>query len=118
MLGFKHKSDLLIWRSGFGNLYAIDGSIECRRWIRDFNALSEAFTGKSALVTSWHRDDATAHNGGHAADFRVRHYNGGEIEILLKTATQAGIPVIFLYEGNPNAHLHCGEVATKVYERD
>jgi hypothetical protein len=97
--------------------HAIASAIECRSWIRDFNALSEAITGKSAIVTSWHRDDATAHNGGNAADFRTRHYTGRELKDLVTAATAQGIPVIKLYMGTPNQHLHCGELATLVYEQ-
>lgn len=110
MLTFKKASDLKIWRSSLGD------DVESRHWITLFHALSSWFTGKPAVVTSWYRDDNTGHRGGRCVDFRVRHYEDGELAVVMEAAIQAGIPVVMLREGTPHAHLHCGDLATLVSE--
>jgi hypothetical protein len=116
VLGFKHLSDRDKWRSGAG-------PIEARRRISLFNAISEAVTGKSAMVTSWHRDDTTWHNPDkcgdmviQCCDFRTRIYDDDQLVGLLHACTEAGLPVVSLYRGKPNQHIHLGDIMTLVYE--
>lgn len=118
MLTFKNRADLVRWRAGMGPrrtwLSAADQRTRDR--IALFNALSEVLTGISAVVTSWHREDDTAHNGGAAVDFRTRHYDDDQLRDLVGAATAAGLPCIVLYRGQPHEHIHCGEVATLATE--
>ena len=115
LLGFKHKPDLDRWREG-------GGSATVRDRITAFNSLSELTTGKSVVVTSWGREDATFHNPAtatdrEAVDFRVRHYGPLQRRRLYRAAVRAGIPIVLIGGGTPNAHWHCGDLATLVYER-
>jgi hypothetical protein len=109
MLKFKVDSDLALWRSGAGPLVQ-------RTWISQFNALSEAYAGKSAVVTSWFRDDISFHKNGFAVDFRTRIYSDEELNTLLEGASSLGIPVVSLYRGKPNQHIHCGDLMTRSTE--
>ena len=90
--------------------------------ITAFNCLSELTTGKSAVVTSWPRADQTFHNPAtaddrEAVDFRVRHYGPLQRRRLYRAAVRAGIPIVLIAGGTPNAHWHCGDLATLVFER-
>lgn len=119
MLTFKNRDDLVVWRSGMGpnrRQYWTRWEQQTRDRISLFNALSELLTGKSAVVTSWHRKDDTAHYGGAAADFRSKHYDDDELRAVLGAATAAGLPCIALYRGKPHEHIHCGELATLATE--
>ena len=84
--------------------------------------MSEALTGKSAVVTSWARNDGTFHNPTHpgkrplAIDFRTRDYTDDELISLLECATSAGLPCVSLYRGEDRQHIHCGDIATLAYE--
>jgi|TARA_Y100000310_G_scaffold134102_1_gene133122 hypothetical protein len=125
MLTFKQQSDLGRWRSGLsGGDPAEIGPPQARDWIASFNALSEHHTGKSAVVTSWYRDDRTAHRGGHAVDFRrlsganarFPKYTAQDVEALETAAVGAGIPIVVIKRGTPSEHWHCGEIATLAHE--
>jgi hypothetical protein len=121
MLTFKHNADRLRYRSVF--VTGMDGGVQefttgAYYHIGLFNALSENLTGKSAVVTSWHRDDHTAHNGGNAVDFRIHHYGPLETRRLERAAIRHGIPIIQVKKGTPSHHWHCGPVATLAYERE
>jgi hypothetical protein len=78
---------------------------DARRWIMHFNALSELVTGKSAVVTSWYRNDATAHRHGSAVDFRrlsganknFPKYTKKNVEELEQEAIRIGIPLVVIY---------------------
>ena len=124
MLTFKHKGDLDDWRSLFGKSSMIakygrlnDDIAATVSHITQFNALSELITGRSAVVTSWFRADNTAHYGGRAADFRIRHYESDiEKDRLENAAITAGIPIIRVKIGTPSEHWHCGQLATLAFE--
>ena len=124
MLTFKHKADLADWRSLFGKSSMIakygrlhDDISSTVSHITHFNVLSEMITGKSAVVTSWFRSDNTAHYGGRAADFRIRHYESDiEKDRLENAAITAGIPIIRVKIGTPSEHWHCGQLATLAFE--
>jgi hypothetical protein len=111
VLTFKEYSDLVKWRANLG------GDDQVRKWISMFHALSVIHTGQPAVVTSWYRDDGTAHKHGNAVDFRVRHYSSSQLRRLMRLAINAGIPVVLVRERTPSAHLHCGDLATLKYER-
>jgi hypothetical protein len=111
MLIFKHNADRLRYRAD----YTVAGIYET---IALFNSLSENLTGKSAVVTSWHRNDNTAHNGGFAVDFRIHHYGPLQRRRLERAAIRHGIPIIQVKKGTPSHHWHCGPVATLAYERE
>ena len=117
LLCFKQKSDLDTWRAG-------DGDQESRNRISLFNAISESVTGKSAVVTSWHRSDGTFHDVTRsdwtttAIDFRTRIYDDDELRAVLRASTVAGLPAVSLYRGEPHQHIHCGDLMTKVFEVD
>jgi len=119
MLTFKEGADLKLWRATFGRIHS-DRTAEQRQaisWVTLFNSMSVQLTSKSAVVTSWHRYDDTAHYGGEAVDFRTRHYSRREKSRLQRACIKAGIPLIIVAEGTPNEHWHCGQVATLASER-
>ena len=116
MLTFKQKSDRDTWRRG-------EGSNASRERISLYNAISEAVTGKSAVVTSWYRNDNTWHNPENCepsvvpcADFRTRIYDDDELKAVLSACIAAGLPAVSLYRGEPHQHIHCGDIMTLAYE--
>ena len=122
MLSFKEQSDWQLWRDGLERSPADIPNQPVRDWITQFNAVSEQITGKSAVVTSWYRDEL-AHKAGYAVDFRrlsganrvKPKYSEVDVEALEKAAVAIGIPVVVIYRGQPSEHWHCGEIATLAY---
>jgi len=113
-LTFKNKVDWERWRAGWG-------SQQVRSWITLFNALSECYTGKSAVVTSWWRGDKSFHQSGLAVDFRRLsaanrnhpQYTERDVTVLERAAVRQGIPVVVVSRGKDNEHWHCGDLAVK-----
>jgi len=120
MLTFKEKADLTAWRSFFGKNATTQPSDRQRtviNWVSLFNAKSETLTGKSAVVTSWIRDDNTSHFNGEAVDFRIRHYTRAEQWRLHRWALNRNIPIVKIRPETPDAHWHVGDLATLAFER-
>ena len=115
MLTFKEEYDRIRWRMLFGKSKAAEpseGEKQVIGWINLFNTLSVAYTGESAVVTSWWRHDESAHGSGEAVDFRSRHYTLSQRDHLQGQAMAAGIPILRLRD-----HWHGGPIATRVHER-
>ncbi len=126
MLTFKHEADRIRWRASFGrtarNLDDVwqwvpnCDQVRCLAWISLFHALSVNLTGRSAVVTSWWREDETGHYLGEAVDFRIRGYSRIGRRRLERAALRHGLPIVRVSVGTPSEHWHCGHLATLASE--
>lgn len=111
-LRWKEDSDRLLWEAGRGPAHV-------RRWIVTFNRISNDVAGRGGVVTSWHRDDGTAHADLSAVDFRRLSaaneydpdpYTRADVVQIETRAVAEGIPVYVVAEGTPGEHWHLGPI--------
>lgn len=94
------------------------GPRQARLWISQVNAISQAVTGRGAVVTSWFREDDSAHRGGQAVDFRrlseanqdYPQYTEADVLEIERRALDAGVPLTIVHQGKPTEHWHCGDI--------
>ena len=95
-----------------------DGPEYVQEWIRIFNGISQDVSGKPAVITSWYREDHTAHKGGGAVDFRrlsaanktFPKYTQEDVEEIERRAARAGLPIYVIAEGRTIEHWHVGRI--------
>ena len=109
---FKEQADEDLWLSN-------QGPSEVRDWIRTMNHLSVFHAGRGIVVTSWVRNDDSAHQRAEAVDIRRLSgankfdpdpYTLDEVIAIEADAAAQGIPIFIINEGKPNEHWHLGRV--------